>query len=101
MAAEPEGGSIPSRGQLERLLEEEEEGGRRKRRGKRRELEGEWNEQGDWEQGIDFLQEGTAHAKAERYNWLMGGLERTWCLSLGSEGIMRNETGEGSKGWVL
>uniref|UniRef100_A0A452SHK6 tRNA-dihydrouridine(47) synthase [NAD(P)(+)] n=1 Tax=Ursus americanus TaxID=9643 RepID=A0A452SHK6_URSAM len=33
----------------------------------RRELEGERNEQGDWEQGKDFLQEGTAHAKAERY----------------------------------
>ena len=27
-AAEPEGGSIPSRGQLEKLLEEKEEGGR-------------------------------------------------------------------------
>lgn len=30
---------------------------------------------GDWEQGTDFLQEGIAHAKAERYNCLMECLE--------------------------
>lgn len=72
IAAEPEGGSIPSRG----VREASGGGGRRDREGeRRRELEGEWNEQGGWEQGRDFLQKGTAHAEAERSDWLTGGLE--------------------------
>lgn len=60
-----------------------------------------WNEQGDWVQGIVFPGEGRAYAKSGRSYWLMGGLEQTWYLSLGSEEVMKDEIGKGSRGQIM
>lgn len=60
---------------------------------------GEWNEQVDPEQGIGFLEEGTAYAKTRRLRLAHGRSGTNLVLNLGCEEVMKDEA-EGSRDWV-